>query len=1730
MATDWMFFNLNNNAPEFGSQWTAFNCNDLQDMVRGLNTDDDDNYRKEYYDLCGLQGSIGLTDPETDPQLMTAYEGCKKVLDSNNELVDGPCVYEDCEGSWSECEISSSGGYQTYISTYSVSRTRKGWGKKCPYNDNETRNCYTGEDKNNKPYLEDACTQEGNIWFSESEVCLNSEPDTSFSNEPACIDAGKIWYENKCFSEHIIEGINENIPYTDANNPRIQSKITDDPDWRITLNETPYEPELQLTRDEIYRWWTWSGTTGVSRGAWASGSAPNWTPDRWTWSNTKDIVDPYSLFNERGYRTAGAIANCATDQYYESSTGNCIDCHHSCATCIGPDDVSESGLEENRTSPALLCTRCADNRTPNGDNWKSPGVGQCFGRSRADGAYSLEAQAREWLSQNPKMSSFTCGEFTGSEGDIYNDDCTDDPEWRYSDRFGSFSCEEVIDPNFSNIHVCNEDQTNWAVDERTGVHAAEACKRSCAIYCSGEGAEVCDWNAKRTSCFHATTPDGTPCIDDPDWHYSETYRGATTLTSCKDFVSPNWWGTNTPGAVCTPDNEAWARSEGVTAAEACRESCAALGQNECIYRLKPLHWGWNSSELYCRIPPENSTISGDELPIDACNLSCQQTVDDDCTNDKKCSDESRLWYVVGEEHIVEEACINDPACKGYDYNGINVNESMSVVQPRENLNNRCMDIEQNCNTEDNCRTANERLNCKATCWDIADQEERDNWECWSTGGWLCSGVSESNPSTSLNRKYCDNNNPDLELPSIRISHNASVDNLSTEKLTFQIPEKFNETFLNNRPDDENQRKITIPINRTDRGDFIISPTIGAINSEINNFPLQERLNIYNEYGDLFDGVDIKENTGWGSGVETVQDSNGNFFPTFQEMMVYESPASQLFKKFFKTMDIDIPAPESHTGTVNQAGYVRRFTNENIPSHIRQDDFLEVTLDSTWKGDLVAVKRMIGEYFEIPGVTCGGEPIYKKKLNSVNYDDYEDDTNVYIYVEKINFPDSTSTVQSVGHLGEKEKKRWNVVIGAPPGELNTNPVDVEDIYNINRDGGSDGNIDYCNSLYTRQGFLPPGRQADRITDFRNVGIAFSFYEEDTEIPSFEFNGTTIKTNYNDDISNMSGTWISYNNEDLLMAREHGYKVPLLFNNIRNWEIKDDSTNLNYARGSEFCCTMSEPANDCNSCKIDASVNAGRGGIYGQANQSESECTALRGELSSEPIGFWCNKYIGPADYQQLRDETEPGGIQGFEDYQRAVQWDELITAIDTDNVNAHWKRDGSWFPYYQKTIYDNWMDAYQYGPNGDGAFKGVFFNLTIEKPRSERFYSSKCTPDNNGSELCPCELNNNDCLLNENLDCIGSWSQCTVNCEQGSDRTWEQIREAIGNGDCPSSSPSPDCGIGDGECIIGCPDGASRPPGSENIAEACTCNDGYSGTLQLNSDGTGFLVDNDTCTLDVNCEGSWSGCTADCETAQQRMWNETQGRSGQGSPCPPAIDCELGDGGCPITKLDPINIDDIVLSDERNLRDSGSGAFSIANPLYNFYYPNQSDINFYIEDISSTSEQMEQYIKHDVYVQLGDYAKNIYEISSLEALSIPLIIPKAYTTEGNNWQNKIGGQDSNFRSIITIDNADGDEYTSSANQLTITSGFAQSLIDDWDHRQGVYSTKIIIKIAGNINVAAPSGSGTDSRIKIGTFFIPTDLDDAENSIYSGILTGQTNSGSGDNSGEDDYKIKFSINLI
>lgn len=52
------------------------------------------------------------------------------------------------------------------------------------------------------------------------------------------------------------------------------------------------------------------------------------------------------------------------------------------------------------------------------------------------------------------------------------------------------------------------------------------------------------------------------------------------------------------------------------------------------------------------------------------------------------------------------------------------------------------------------------------------------------------------------------------------------------------------------------------------------------------------------------------------------------------------------------------------------------------------------------------------------------------------------------------------------------------------------------------------------------------------------------------------------------------------------------------------------------------------------------------------------------------------------------------------------------------------------------------------------------------------------------------------------------------------------------------------------------------------------------------------------TLDLDCTGSWSVCTAACEAKGARQWHTSVAQSGSGAACPNATtDCVRGEGGC-----------------------------------------------------------------------------------------------------------------------------------------------------------------------------------------------------------------------------------------
>jgi len=98
------------------------------------------------------------------------------------------------------------------------------------------------------------------------------------------------------------------------------------------------------------------------------------------------------------------------------------------------------------------------------------------------------------------------------------------------------------------------------------------------------------------------------------------------------------------------------------------------------------------------------------------------------------------------------------------------------------------------------------------------------------------------------------------------------------------------------------------------------------------------------------------------------------------------------------------------------------------------------------------------------------------------------------------------------------------------------------------------------------------------------------------------------------------------------------------------------------------------------------------------------------------------------------------------------------------------------------------------------------------------------------------------------DCEGTFISCTSACEKSAERKFTKTQEKSGNGkECPAAA---DCMPLDGAC----PD-------------------------------------------NIDCEGSWSTCTAACETSAQRTFAKTVAKSGNGKECPAAADCMPLDGAC-----------------------------------------------------------------------------------------------------------------------------------------------------------------------------------------------------------------------------------------
>ena len=94
----------------------------------------------------------------------------------------------------------------------------------------------------------------------------------------------------------------------------------------------------------------------------------------------------------------------------------------------------------------------------------------------------------------------------------------------------------------------------------------------------------------------------------------------------------------------------------------------------------------------------------------------------------------------------------------------------------------------------------------------------------------------------------------------------------------------------------------------------------------------------------------------------------------------------------------------------------------------------------------------------------------------------------------------------------------------------------------------------------------------------------------------------------------------------------------------------------------------------------------------------------------------------------------------------------------------------------------------------------------------------------------------------------------------------------------------------------------------------SCPDGYSGTptiTECSIGGTEYTIDDSSCIPNLDCGGTWSTCSAACESGADRTYTVTQPQSGDGAACPAqGEDCQPGEGECPEMCLTPSNIPNI----------------------------------------------------------------------------------------------------------------------------------------------------------------------------------------------------------------------------
>ena len=202
----------------------------------------------------------------------------------------------------------------------------------------------------------------------------------------------------------------------------------------------------------------------------------------------------------------------------------------------------------------------------------------------------------------------------------------------------------------------------------------------------------------------------------------------------------------------------------------------------------------------------------------------------------------------------------------------------------------------------------------------------------------------------------------------------------------------------------------------------------------------------------------------------------------------------------------------------------------------------------------------------------------------------------------------------------------------------------------------------------------------------------------------------------------------------------------------------------------------------------------------------------------------------------RYRRELDEISKLKEYNGLSTMDKINT-LNRTNRNAHWRNRLAQFKNMVKLdCQGEWQDISKCDTE---------CNIKYEVKVQARNNGIFC-PNNDGDKK-KCQPGEGECPLN--INCEGTWSPCTEKCETMEQRIWNETQAKSGQGtECPLTT---DCQPGEG----GCP-------------------------------------------LNIDCEGTWSPCTEKCETSDQRIWNETQAKEGNGNDCPVATDCISGEGECP----------------------------------------------------------------------------------------------------------------------------------------------------------------------------------------------------------------------------------------